>query len=393
MHDREAQSSVDRFTIDVPQSVLDDLRDRLVRTRWADEFANEDWRYGASGAVLRELVDFWLDGYDWRAREAQMNQLAHFRTTLDDIPIHFVRELGKGPAPIPLILNHGWPWTFWDFHKVIGPLADPGSHGGDPADAFDVIAPSLPGYGFSTPLRTPGVNFWTTADLWTKLMTRLGYERFATQGADWGAFVSSQLGHKYADRVIGLHIQLLAPLDTFSGGKPASSDYADEELAWLKRNRAFARSEMGYFELQRTKPQTIAWALDDSPLGLLAWIVEKRRRWSDCGGDVYRRFSREDLIDTVMLYWVGRSFGTSARYYYEAAHNPWTPAHDRSPRVEAPTAVAVFPQEVMLLPRRWAERNHNLRRWTPMPSGGHFGPMEEPEALVADIRAFFRTLR
>jgi pimeloyl-ACP methyl ester carboxylesterase len=224
-------------------------------------------------------------------------------------------------------------------------------------------------------------------------MTTLGHERFATQGADWGAFVSSQLGHKYADRLIGLHIQLLTPLDSFTGGKPHSSDYAEDEQDWLRRNRSFAANEMGYFELQRTKPQTIAWALEDSPLGLLAWIVEKRRRWSDCDGDVLSRFTRDELIDTVMLYWVTQTFGTSARYYYEAAHNPWQPAHDRSPRVEAPTAVAIFPQEVMLLPRIWAERNHDLRRWTLMPAGGHFGPMEEPVALVEDIRAFFRTLR
>lgn len=384
---------MEHFTIDVPQEALDDLRYRLEHTRWADDFANDDWRYGTEGKYLRELADYWLNGYDWRAREAAMNQFTHWRTAIDGVPVHFIREPGKGPAPMPLLLNHGWPWTFWDFRKIIGPLSDPASYGGDPADAFDVIVPSLPGYGFSTPLTTPAQNFWTTADLWAKLMTELGYARFASQGADWGAFISSQLGHKYADRLIGLHIQLLAPLDTFSGGKPSSSDYSDEEQPWLKRNRAFAGSEMGYFELQRTKPQTIAWALEDSPVGLLAWILEKRRRWSDCGGDVERRFTKDDLLDTVMLYWITRSFGTSARYYYEAAHNPWTPAHDRSPRVEAPTAVAVFPQEVMLLPRTWAERHHNLQRWTKMPAGGHFGPMEEPEALIQDIRAFFRTLR
>jgi pimeloyl-ACP methyl ester carboxylesterase len=387
------EAAIERFVVDVPQAVLDDLRARIAATRWADDFDNDDWRYGANGAYLRELAAYWLDGYDWRAREAAMNRFAHWRTTIDGVPIHFIREPGKGPAPIPIMLNHGWPWSFWDFHKVIGPLADPAAHGGDPADAFEVIVPSLPGYGFSSPLTVPGHNFWTTADLWVKLMAALGHQRFATQGADWGAFVSSQLGHKYADRLIGLHIQLLAPLDTFTGGKPSSSDYAEEEKPWLARNRAFARGEMGYFELQRTKPQTVAWALEDSPVGLLAWIVEKRRRWSDCDGEVGRRFTRDELIDTVMLYWVTRTFGTSARYYYEAAHNPWTPSHDRSPRVEAPTAVAVFPKEVMQLPRSWAERNHDIRRWTPMPSGGHFGPMEEPQALVDDIRAFFRPLR
>jgi pimeloyl-ACP methyl ester carboxylesterase len=384
---------LERFTIETPVATLDDLRERLERTRWAGEFANDDWRYGTNGAYLRELVGYWQDGYDWRAREVEMNRFAHWRTVINGVPVHFIREAGKGPAPMPILLNHGWPWTFWDFRKVILPLADPAAFGGDPADAFDVIV-SLPGFGFSTPLTVPGINFSTTADLWVKLMTeRLGYARFASHGGDWGAFVSTQLGHKYADRLIGIHLELLAPLDTFAGGKPGSQDYAEDEQDWLKRNRAFAASEMGYFELQRTKPQTIAWALDDSPVGLLAWIVEKRRRWSDCSGDVERRFSKDDLLDTVMLYWVTRSFGTSARYYYEAAHVPWTPAHGRSPRVEAPTAVAIFPHEVMRLPRRWAERHHNLQRWTLMSAGGHFGPMEEPAALIDDIRAFFRTLR
>jgi pimeloyl-ACP methyl ester carboxylesterase len=384
---------MERFRIEVAEHVLDDLRERLRRTRWAEEFANDDWRYGANGPYLRELAEYWRDGYDWRSREALINRLDHWKTEIDGVPVHFVREQGRGPAPIPIILNHGWPWTFWDFQKLIGPLADPAAHGGDPADAFDVIVPSLPGYGFSSPLTVPGTNFWTTADLWAKLMDRLGYDRFAAQGGDWGVLVASQLGHKYADRLIGLHIQLLMPLDTFTGGKVPGDDFSEEEKPWRERNRRFAAEQMGYFHLQRTKPQTIAWAMDDSPIGLLAWIVEKRRQWSDCGGEVERRFSKDDLLDTVMIYWVTRTFGSAARFYYEAAHNPWTPCHDHWPRVPVPTGVAVFPNEVMLQPRRWAERHYDLRQWNTMPAGGHFGPMEEPAALAEDIRALFRPLR
>jgi pimeloyl-ACP methyl ester carboxylesterase len=381
------------FAVDIPQSALDDLRARLAASRWADDFGNDGWAYGANTAYIKELATYWLEAYDWRATEARINRFANFKTEIDDIPIHFIHERGKGPAPIPLVLNHGWPWSFWDYQKLIGPLSDPAAHGGDPRDAFEIIVPSLPGYGFSSPLRKTGVNFTTTADLWVRLMARLGHQRFATQGADWGAIISAQLGHKYADRLIGLHIQLLVPLDSFSGGRVDPADYAVDEQDILAHDMAFYGGEMGYASLQTTKPQTPAIGLNDSPIGLLAWIVEKRRSWSDCGGDVERRFSKNDLIDTVMIYWLTQTYGTSARFYYEAAHHPWRPSHDRRPVVEAPTAVARFPGEVVLQPRAWAERYYNVARWTQMKEGGHFGAMEQPNALIDDLRAFFRPLR
>jgi pimeloyl-ACP methyl ester carboxylesterase len=256
-----------------------------------------------------------------------------------------------------------------------------------------VIVPSLPGYGFSSPLRKTGLNFWSTGDLWVKLMASLGYSRFATHGGDWGAILSAHLGHKYADRLIGTHITLATPLDFFSGGSVPPDDYSEAEQGWAERGLNFFRSEAGYYALQSTKPQTLAFALNDSPIGLCSWIVEKRRTWSDCGGNVERRFSKDDLLTTIMIYWVSQSFGTSARYYYEAAHRPWQPSHNRTPVVEAPTAIAVFLKEVVLQPKRWAERYYNLQRWTPYESGGHFAPMEEPQVLTADISAFFRTLR
>lgn len=387
-------SKKEPFIIRIPDEVLTDLRDRLARTRWPDDFANDGWEYGTNGAYLKELVAYWLERYDWRQHEREMNAFAHYKTTIDDIPIHFIHEPGKGPKPMPLILSHGWPWTFWDLRKVIRPLADPAAFGGDPADAFDVVVPSLPGYGFSTPLTVPGINYWRTADLWVKLMQDvLGYQKFGAQGGDWGAILSAQLGHKYADRLIGIHIHLMVPLGFFTEGLPPASEYGPEEQGWFEKTQHFFEAEAGYFRLQSTKPQTLAFALNDSPVGLAAWLVEKRRTWSDCKGNVETRFTKDDLLNTVMLYWVTQSFGTSARYYYEAAHHVWQPSHNRTPVVEAPTGCAVFLQEVALMPRRWAERYYNLKRWTIMPSGGHFAAMEEPERLIADLRAFFRPLR
>lgn len=385
----------EKFTVAIPDNVLDDLRERLARTRFAPDFANADWTFGTEANYLKELVAYWRDRFDWRAVEREMNGYAHYRTTIDGMPIHFIHEPGKGPKPIPIIMSHGWPWTFWDLHKVIRPLADPAAHGGDARDAFDVIVPSLPGYGFSTPLTTTGVNYWNTADLWVKLMREvLGYDKFAAQGGDWGALITAQLGHKYAQHLIGVHVHLLASLGFFGGqGGPKPEDFAPEEKGWLEHNRRFITQGSGYMAIQSTRPQTLAQALNDSPAGLCSWILEKRRAWSDCGGDVERRFSKDDLCTTMTLYWATQSFNTSARYYYEAAHNPWRPSHDRTPVVEAPTGAAVFLKEVMLMPRRWAERYYNLKRWTVMPSGGHFAPMEEPQALIDDIRAFFRPLR
>jgi pimeloyl-ACP methyl ester carboxylesterase len=383
------------FAISIPETTISDLRDRLARTRFPRDFGNPNWEYGTNLAYLKELINYWLDRYDWRRVEREINSFKNYRTEIDGIPIHFIHEPGKGPKPIPLILSHGWPWTFWDFHKVIRPLSDPKSHGGDPADAFDVVVPSLPGYGFSTPLTTTGINYWKTADLWVTLMQDvLGYTKFAAQGGDWGALITAQLGHKYADRLIGIHMNLLASLGFFGAdGGPTPEDFGPEEKGWLERDRNFIANESGYMQLQSTKPQTVAYALNDSPAGLCSWIVEKRRTWSDCDGNVERRFTKEDLCTTMTLYWATESYGTSARYYYEARHNLWKPSHDRKPVVEAPTAAAVFLKEVMLMPRKWTERYYNLKRWTVMPSGGHFAPMEEPERLVEDIRAFFRELR
>ncbi|MFL6710267.1 MAG: epoxide hydrolase family protein [Massilia sp.] len=379
-----------RFHVDIPDAVLNDLRSRLQTTRWVEDFANDQWQYGSNTAYLKELVAYWIDGYDWRIHEAAMNRYPQFETEIDGMPIHFMHVRGKGPNPKPLILTHGWPWTFWEYHKVIDALADPVAYGGDAADSFDVVVPSLPGYGFSTPLSKTGINFWRTSGLWVQLMERLGYSRFAAHGADWGALVTADLGHRYPERMLGVHLAMTLPLDLFSGALPAPEDYDPDEALLAERLAGFFASEAAYSALQSTKPQTIAMALNDSPVGLAAWIVEKQRSWSDCGGNVETRFSKDDLLTTIMIYWVTQSFGTSARYYYEAAHHPWTPAHSRSPVVEAPVAVSVFPEEICNGPRRWAQRYYNLRQWRYHPSGGHFAAWEEPQAIIGDLRDFFR---
>lgn len=386
-------TGIEPFRIAVPQAVLDDLRERLVRTRWPDDFANDDWRYGANTAFVRELTDYWCSGYDWRARETLMNRLPQFRTEIEGLPIHFVHVRGKGANSAPLLLCHGWPWTFWDFQKVIGPLADPEAYGGDPEDSFDVVVPSLPGFAFSTPLRTPGINWWKTADLFVRLMERLGYARFAAHGGDVGAFIAAQLGHRYAGKMTGIHLTTPGPLTFMQGGGWDPADYSPDETPALQRMAHTRATEIGHFVIQSTKPQNLAVAFGDSPAGLLAWLVDKRRNWGDCRGNVESRFSRDDLLDNAMLYWATSSYHTSARYYYEGAHVPWQPSHGRQPVVEAPTAIAVFPAELTFAPRKGAERYFNLQRWTQMPAGGHFAAMEEPEHLVDDLRSFFRDRR
>lgn len=383
-----------QFKINIEEDVLEDLYERLRKTRYPDDLDNDDWRYGTNIAYLKELVAYWIADYDWRAVEKKINAHANYRTEIDGIPIHFIHEAGKGPKPIPLILSHGWPWTFWDFKDVIGPLSDPASYGGDPADAFDVIVPSLPGFGFSTPLTKTGINFWRTSDLWSKLMQdELGYERYGAQGGDWGSLISAQLGHKYPDQLIGVHLSLSFPMDFFVNGLPTEDEYEEDEKHLFHHTQGKMKQATSHVSVQCTDPETIASALHDSPVGLLSWILERRRNWSDCGGDVEKAFSKDDLITTAMIYWVTNSYVSSARFYWESANHLWKPEHDRMPVVEAPTAVAMFPQELCLMPRRFLNSYYNLKQLHTMPRGGHFAPSEQPELLVEDVREFFRMLR
>jgi pimeloyl-ACP methyl ester carboxylesterase len=381
------------FEIAIPQHQLDDLQGRLKHTRVAGDYGNDDWAYGSNGAYIRELLEYWQTSYNWRDHESAMNSHPQYQCDIGGIPIHFLHIKGKGPASIPLLLIHGWPWTFWDYQKIIDPLSDPEAHGGDPEQSFDLIIPSLPGYGFSTPLHTTEINFWNTADIFVELMNGLGYERFAVHGHDWGAIITAQLGHKYADKLIGCHFTtMLPPENVSSGGTVASSFFTEKEQHLAAKNELFFSDGGGYFAIQTTRPQTLAYGLNDSPAGLLSWILEKRRSWSDCHGDVESRFSKDDIITTVMIYWLTESIGSSMRFYYEAAHNPWQASHSRYPVVEAPCGIAIFPEEVLLQPKAWIKHYYNAQHITDMPSGGHFAAMEEPQRLTQDIREFFAKL-
>ncbi len=380
----------EKFTIDVPEAVLDDLKRRLDATRWPDEIANGAWERGTNLAYLKSLAAYWREGYEWRRHEAALNRLPQYRLALDGLKIHFVHVRGKGPRPLPLVISHGWPGSFVEMAKLIPLLADPAAHGGSAEDAFDVVVPSLPGYGFSDPPREPGINPNAIAALWVRLMSALGYERFAAQGGDWGAAVTTALGLDHRERIVGLHLNFIAGRFLLGGtiNEPAEDALAAGYLAELRR---WWDSEGGYNHEQSTKPQTLAYALNDSPVGLAAWIVEKFRTWSDCGGEVERAFGRDELLTNVMIYWVSGTIASSMQLYYESRERPLRLSAKN--RVAPPVALALFPKEIPLPPRALAERGYNIRRWTVMPKGGHFAAMEQPELLAEDLRAFFRPLR
>jgi pimeloyl-ACP methyl ester carboxylesterase len=381
---------IEPFRIAVPDAVLTDLRERLARTRFPDEIPGSGWTYGTNLAYLRELVAYWKDRFDWRAAEKRLNALPQFRARVGDLGIHFIHQRGTGPAPLPLVITHGWPGSVAEFAEIIGPLTDPARHGGDAADAFHVVAPSMPGYGFSDHPTQPGMDPERIAALWAELMEGLGYARFGAQGGDWGSMVTTYLGARHADRVLGIHLNMVIAFPE-DQKNPNLDGVQSEELAGLMQAQQFQNEETGYQRIQGTKPQTLAYALNDSPAGLAAWIVEKFRTWSDCGGDVEKRFTKDQLLTNVMLYWIPETANSSCRLYYEAVHAEKFPPMGL--RVDVPTGCAIFPGELYKPPRVWAERMFNVQRWTRMPAGGHFAAMEEPRALVDDIRAFFRPLR
>ncbi|MCG3170099.1 MAG: hypothetical protein CALGDGBN_01636 [Pseudomonadales bacterium] len=386
-----------KFRIDIDDAVIADLRERLQRARWAADFGNEDWSYGANGASLRALVEYWADGFDWAAQQRDMNRFEHYRVTIDGVPIHYLLKRGVGAAPIPIVLTHGWPWTFWDYRELIEPLADPAAHGGDPADAFDVIVPSLPGFGFSTPLRQTGVNYWKTADLWHELMTGvLGYPKFAAHGGDWGALVTSQLSHKYAKDLYGIHVSMPIWPGVFASERPCDllgpmlptlpAELLPQAIAW-------ERGVLCHITVHMLDPQSLAFAMHDSPVGMLAWLLVRLRAWSDCNGDVESRFSRDAILTKATLYWATESFGSSIRFYAEAARRPWQPSHSRTPAFEAPAGISIFRKDPTLLLPESSVANYRLHHLATHESGGHFAAAEEPLALIDDIRATFRSLR
>ncbi len=383
-----AGAQIEPFTINVPNDVLVDLKERLARTRMPDEPDGVGWMLGTNQAYLKQLVDYWRDEFDWRAQERRLNRFEQFKTTIDGIDIHFVHRRSVEPGALPLILTHGWPGTFAEFAKVIGPLTDPVSHGGRAEDAFHVVIPSIPGYGFSDRPRQLGYRERTPA-IFAELMARLGYDRYGAQGGDLGAGISRRLASDDAEHVAGLHLNLCSadppdPSNPTAGLSPA-------EIALMRDRAAFwTDDERGYSHIQGTKPQTLGYGLNDSPVGLAAWIVEKYRSWCDCGGNPETKFSKDELLTTITIYWVTQTATSAARYYYEGRHRASPPS---TQRIEVPTACMAFPKEIMFAPRRWLEARYNLRRFTIMPRGGHFAASEEPELFVDDVRAFFRDLR
>src|SRR4051794_8447735 len=377
------------FTPRADPGAVADLRARLRNTRWPDAPEDAGWSLGTDLEYLRELVAYWADEFDWSAQLAVLNQLPHFRVPVSGIGIHFVhaRAAAPGPHVLPIVLSHGWPDSFWRYLKVIPLLTDPGAYGADPADAFDVVVPSMPGYGYSDRPRTPGTNAMRVADLWSALMTDvLGFDRFAAAGGDIGSAVTRFLGLNHADHVVAIH-RTDAGVPVYGGDR---ADLGDEERRYLDEVARWAASEGAYAAVHRTKPQTLAYALNDSPIGLAAWIVEKLRAWSDCGGDVETRFTKDELLTNIMIYWLTGTIGSSMRMYRDAAQIP--PAeHGR--RIEVPCGFTFFPADLLRPPRAWVERTANVARWTEMPRGGHFAPLEEPELYAEELRTFFRPYR
>lgn len=376
------------FKISVSDDVLKDLYHRLASTRWPDEIPETGWQYGANLAYLKTLLTYWHHEYDWRAQERLLNRLDHFRVKLSDILLHFIHQPGVGPDPLPLILCHGWPGSVYEFIKIIGPLSDPARYGGNPRDAFTVVAPSLPGYGFSHLPDQRRPNIEEIADLFAMLMTDvLGFQRFAAQGGDWGSFIAARLGYAHSEKVVGIHLNMV-PVAPHPKDR---TDLSAAEEAFIKQAETFAAEETGYQWIQGTKPQTLAYGLNDSPAGLAAWITEKFHTWTDCRGNLENSISKDDLLTNIMIYWVTQTINSSFWLYYALRHSPWRLG--RGERIETPTAIAAFPKEIFRPPREWAARIFNLKQWTQMPFGGHFAALESPQALVEDIRAFYRGLR
>jgi pimeloyl-ACP methyl ester carboxylesterase len=379
------------FRVEVAEADLDDLRQRLARTRWPEAEPVADWSQGVPRGYLRELCRYWADGYDWRATEARLNALPQFRTEIDGLGIHFLHVRSPHPGALPLLLTHGWPGSIIEFLKVVGPLTDPTAHGGDAADAFHLVCPSLPGYGFSDrPART-GWGVERIADAWSVLAARLGYRRYGAQGSDWGTSIATSLAQRHPERLAGIHLTPpLAPPDPATLG-----DLTERERAAIASLQHAAEWDSGYSQEQATRPQTIGYALVDSPAALCAWIVEKFWAWTDCDGHPENVLSRDELLDNVMLYWLPGTGASAARLYWESIRrvNQWI-SGSVDDTVAVPTGCSIFPKELQRPSRRWAERRFSdIRYWNEPAKGGHFAAFEQPELFVNEVRSFFRLVR
>jgi pimeloyl-ACP methyl ester carboxylesterase len=382
----EAESKIADFRVDIPQADLDDLRDRLARTRWPRELPGAGWERGVPLDYLKALAEYWTTTYDWRRYEALLNEFPQFTTPIDGQKIHFLHVRSPEPQALPLIVTHGWPGSIVEFLDIIGPLTDPAAHGGDPADAFHVVAPSIPGFGFSGPITETGWDTARVARAWAELMSRLGYTRYGAQGGDTGALVSPQLGRIDTGHVVGVHVNNLL---TFPSGQPGEmDDLNDAEHKRLELMQRWQNEMSGYAILQSTRPQTLAYALTDSPVGQLAWVVEKFKEWTDPAAKLPEdAVDRDRLLTDVTLYWLTATAGSSANIYYEGAKS-WGQTSEPS---GVPTGVAVFPMDITI--KNIAEREHNIVHWSEFDRGGHFAAMEAPDLLIDDVRMFFRQLR
>lgn len=385
--------AVQPFVIHVSDEVLDDLRNRLGRTRWPDQLPGTSWEYGCDMATLRTVCDYWANEFDWRAAEARLNRWPQVITNIDipemdSIRVHALHARSPHPNAMPLCITHGWPGSVAEFMDIIDPLIDPPAYGGDAADAFHVVAPSMPGYGFSGPTTQTGVNIRTVAQVNAALMARLGYHRYGAQGGDWGAIATAHMGRLDSEHVAGIHVNMPIPRapaqDLMAGVTP-------DEAAALGRMATFRDEGTGYQRIQGTKPQTLAYGLNDSPAGLAGWILEKFHAWSDCHGDVLGHFTLDQLCTNLTIYWATATINSSTRLYFESMRLGGLAVIDG--RVEVPTGIAIFPAEMIRPPRAWCEQVYNVQQWTVMPAGGHFAAMEEPQLLVHDIRTFFRRVR
>ncbi|WP_158804101.1 epoxide hydrolase family protein [Acidisoma sp. L85] len=377
------------FHLEVDQGAIEDLQQRLARTRFPEQPPGEPWVTGTDTAYMRELVTYWRETFSWPDQVVRLNEFPQFTVELSGIDLHYLHVPGKGPNPCPLLLSHGWPGSVFEFLDIIPRLTDPARFGGDPADAFTVIAPSLPGYGLSFSPGQPRFSVEAMADCFASLMSDvLGYKRFAAQGGDWGASITSRLGVAYPERLIGMHLNMMPlPRDPEKADTSTAEGrvYFDNLADWLKEGT-------GYSAIQGTKPQTLAFGLSDSPVGLAAWIIEKFRSWSDCHGDVEAVFSKDHMLANISLYWFTGAIGSSFWPYYARMHGGWQITDGTI--ITVPAAFAAFPAEMVRPPRSLAEQTFtNLQRWTVMPKGGHFAAMEQPEALAEDVRSFFRPLR
>ncbi|NIY91957.1 epoxide hydrolase family protein [Vibrio diazotrophicus] len=375
------------FNIAIPQTQLDDLYKRLEATRWPVLPKNNNWERGTHSDYLQSLVRYWLDDFDWRKQEADLNQFSHYQSEVKGEKLHFIYQKGKGKSPTPLILTHGWPDSFYRYHKIIPMLTDPEQFGGSTDDSFDVIIPSIPGFGFSEPSSRTGLNNSQVAELWHELMTQiLGYKTYMAGGGDIGSGVSRYLAAKYPNSLIGLHLTDVGIIRDLLSTQ--DSHCSDEELNYKKSAMNWLNQEGGYMSLQATKPSTLAFGLNDSPVGLASWIIEKFRSWSDCGGELDKRYSKDELLTNIMIYWFTGTIGSSINMYYENMHG--LPSLDG---FNVPCAIARFGADILLPPKVWTEQKYNVVQWSDIAKGGHFTAMEEPLLFVEDIRSFARILR